>query len=145
MRNIIAIFFLLLVTPATFAATYSVRDNLSYIIGQHAVHTVFTIPAQPFQPVYAWRTHLRFDGSAGIHSQYASYIGSTDANGILTILLPSIPADDGIHCGWFSNEQVAVGSTNAPKSAPLNFTISEQDPDFGPFPPWKVICTIPRA
>jgi hypothetical protein len=142
MRNVIATFFLLFVTSTTFAATYSVRDNLSYGLGEHAVHTVFTFPAQPFQPVYAWRTHTRFDGSPGIHSQYASYIGSTDGNGVLTIVVPHIP-DDGIHCGWFTDEQVAVGSPNAPRSASLSFTISITGPIFSPPPPWLGACTIP--
>ena len=142
MRKIITTLLFLCVTSNALATTYSVRNSLDYQMGEHAVHTVFTVPAQPFQPVYAWRTHTRFDGSPGIHNQNASYIGSTDANGVLSIIVPVSAGDNGIHCGWFTDERVAVGTPYAAKSAPLHFTISI-GVDFSPPPPWLGECSIP--
>lgn len=130
---------------STMAATTSIRDASNYYLGggsSGATHLIHTYPKQPNQPVYAWRTHTNFDGTSGIHSQNGDFIGYTDHNGVLAIILYSGLPNDPIHCGWISSERVAVGSTSAPKSNALSFTITA--PRIGPLPPWFNQCQIPR-
>ncbi len=137
---------ILFVSTSTLAATTSVRDASNYYLGSGstgATHLIYTYPKQPNQPVYAWRTHTNFDGTEGIHSQDGDFIGYTDSNGVLAIILYNGLPNDPIHCGWISGERVAVGSVNAPKSNALSFTITA--PRIGPLPPWFNQCQIPRT
>ena len=136
---------MLIASASSYAATTSIRDSNNYYLGglsDGALHVIYTNPVQANQPVYAWRTHTNFDGTSGIHTQNAAPIGYTDENGVLTIILHGGLPNDPIHCGWISNERVAVGSPSAPKSNALSFTITA--PLIGPLPPWFNQCRIPR-
>lgn len=137
MKKILLIVILSCMCSSAIARTISLRDKTSYPLGQSALHNIVTIPAQPHQPVYSWRTHIRFDGSPGTLGHNATYIGETDANGVLTIFVPNLPFDP-IYCGSFINERVAVGSLTSPKSNSLNFSIVVGP--FGPFPPFSAEC-----
>ena len=117
-----------------FSAPTSSRNTLQYNLKDFALHTITTNPIQPFQPVYAWRTHTRFDGSQGIHTQSKKMIGETNGQGILNIVVQSLP-HDGIHCGFFINERVAVGDPDGVKSNALSFTIRDLSPHPGPMHP----------
>ena len=136
MQKIAITTLLLMLTVQAEAATYSSRNATSYVLGQYASHTITTHPPQPFQPVYAWRTHVKFDYSLGPLGNFATHIGDTDANGILVI--ENIIGGDPIYCGNYYSERVAVGSTTSPKSNALNFKI-EVSP-IGPRPPWYSEC-----
>jgi hypothetical protein len=117
-----------------FADPTSSRNTLQYNLYGYAIHTITTNPVQAYQPVYAWRTHTNFDGSAGIHTQNGKLIGETNAQGILNIVVQSLP-HDGIHCGFFINERVSVGSLTSVKSNSLSFTIRDVSPHVGPMHP----------
>jgi len=117
-----------------FAAPTSSRNTIQYNLDDYALHTVTTYPVQANEPVYAWRTHIRFNGTKGIHNQNGKLIGYTNNQGILNIVVQRLP-HDGIHCGYFSNERVAVGSPDNVKSNVLNFTIADARPHAGPIHP----------
>lgn len=140
MQKIIAGLFLTVICNSTFSETFSVRDSTRYFLLGSATHIVYTLPAQPFQPVYAWRTHTRLDGSPGIHSQDGDYIGETDANGVLTIIVHSLPLDP-VHCGFITGERVAVGSRDEAQSDSLGFSILVAGLP-SPLPPWIGECRI---
>jgi len=140
MKKLLLFMVLFFCCSNVFSQTFSQRDTLNYYLGQSSVHTIFTYPIQPNQPVYAWRTHTNFDGSPGIHTQTATKIGTTNDQGILTIVVYKLPYDP-IHCGWFTHERVAVGSPYNQKSNFLNFTIKV--PRIGPLPPWTSMCEDP--
>ena len=123
-----------LMVTQVFAAPTSTRNTLDYKLGGYAVHTITTFPAQPYQPVYAWRTHTKFNGLGGIHTQDQTPIGETDLNGTLVIVVQGIP-HEGVHCGYFINERVAVGDPKSIKSNSLSYTIDDNQPHPGPMHP----------
>ena len=136
MRKILIFIVLSFCYSNVFSETYSLRNTLSYNLtdpGALAIHVVYTYPPEPNQPVYAWRTHTPFDYSQGIHSQNGALIGYTDDRGVLSIVV-KLPHDP-IHCGWFNNERVAVGSLSSQKSNSLNFTIKDNGGHVGPLHP----------
>lgn len=115
------------------AETFSFRDKVYYDISSNSAYSllmVYTNPIKANQPVYAWRTHTSvWGGSLGYNGDL---IGYTNNEGVLVMAL-NVP-NDPIYCGRFTNERFAVGSTTAPKSAPLNFYIYRAI-DFGPIDP----------
>ncbi len=135
-KILLSLTLLLLLFTQAHAATYSSRNATVYYHGGYASHTITTHPAQPFAPVYSWRTHIKFDYTPGPLGYSATYIGTTDANGILVIenILPYDP----LYCGNFYSERVAVGTPSSPKSNALNFKI--ETPRIGPLPPYYDQC-----
>lgn len=122
-----------------FAGPTSSRNSSNYKLGGFALHTITTNPVQAYQPVYAWRTHTRFDGTPGIHTQNEGLIGETNGQGILTIVVQRLPHNgsltDGAHCGFFINERVSVGQSSSVKSNSLSFTIDDNQSHIGPMHP----------
>ncbi len=138
-------FFCSSVSAQTFSSRYGTMVyNLWYNDLSYAIHTIYTNPIKPNQPVYSWRTHTNFDGTLGIHTHNAKLIGHTDSRGVLSIVVGRVPPDS-VHCGWFRNERVAVGSISAPKSNRLSFTIIKKltRPLPGPHPPLDPLCIDP--
>jgi len=134
MKNLLVFIVLSFWFSTAFSQTFSLRDTLNYNLNDIAVHVIYTYPPEPYQPVYAWRTHIPFDYSyPGIHNQDAKLIGYTDDRGVLSIVV-KLPHDP-IHCGWFYNERVAVGSVDSRKSNSLNFTIKDGAVHAGPMHP----------
>lgn len=129
----------LLFISQVFAAPTSSRNTLNYKLGGFALHTITTHPVQAYQPVYSWRTHTRFDGTQGIHTQAGTLIGETNGQGILNIVVQNLPHSgsltDGVHCGFFINERVSVGQLSSVKSNSLSFTIDDNQPHVGPMHP----------
>lgn len=134
MKTILAVAILFFTCSTAFAATTSTRNASVYVLGSSATHTITTNPIQPYQPVYAWRTHTRPNGSNGDFGQSGDLIGYTDDSGTLEIHVNQIPLDFSF-CGYFSGERVAVGSPSSPKSNALSFTIVTL---IGPRPPLDV-------
>ena len=139
MKKVLVIGLLACFCSSAFAGPTSSRNTSTYYLGGYALHTVTTNPVQAFQPVYSWRTHVKFDGTPGPLGYNATFIGTTNANGILNIVVPNLPYDP-IYCGFFLAERVAVGSPSAPKSNPLSFSI--QSSLIGPRPPFFNECRI---
>lgn len=140
MKLILTGIFLTIICGTAFAATFSVRDTAQYFLGDSATQIIYTSPPQPFQPVYQWRIHTRLDGSPGIHSQDAVYIGDTDDVGMLRVYLDKIPISP-VHCGFIIGERVAVGSPTNSQSNSLSFTILAGGM-VGPLPPWLGECRL---
>lgn len=122
-----ALFF---ISQAVASPTIS-RDTSYYNLGGYALFVVTTYPVQANEPVYAWRTHTRFDGTNGTLGYNETFIGYTNNRGILNVVVQTLP-HDGIYCGYFSNEKVAVGYPSNKKSNILYFTINDGLPHAGP-------------
>lgn len=129
---------------SVFAQTFSSRYGTEvYYLGDYAIHTIYTNPIKPNQPVYSWRTHTNFNGTPGIHTHNGTQIGHTNSAGVLSIVVGKLPYNS-VHCGWIRNERVAVGSRSAPKSNRLNFTITKKWWDLpSPRPPYDPLCSDP--
>lgn len=102
--------------------------DLSAWGGPLAILVVSTNPAQPFAPVYSWRTHTRNTGP-GPYGYAGDLIGHTDSQGIFQVI-GRVPNDDSF-CGVYTNERFAVGSRYALQSAPIHFQIY-RELDFSP-------------
>lgn len=105
--------------------------DLSVSGGPLAVLVVSTNPAQPFAPVYSWRTHTQHTGP-GPYGYAGDLIGYTDSQGIFQIT-GRLPNDASL-CGEFTNERFAVGSPYATRSASIEFQIY-RGLDFSPAHP----------
>jgi hypothetical protein len=108
------------------------RDSAGYDLSKYptAFLKVYS-PSQPYQPVYAWRTHARPSGQVGNWTQNGELIGYTDHIGLFQSLVPLSPYP-GL-CGRFRGEEFAVGSIYGSRSAPLNFDIYDSTTfGFGP-------------
>jgi len=142
MKKILVFIILSFFSCSVFAEIISSRYNTqNYYLDDYAIHTIYTNPIKPNQRVYGWRTHTNFDGTPGIHTQKGKLIGYTDGNGVLSIVVERLPVDP-VHCGWFRNERVSVGSKYGPKSNSLNFTITVGVLP-SPLPPWMGECVNP--
>jgi len=111
------------------------RNTNHYLLSGYALLVVSTNPAQSYQPVYSWRTHIRVDGS-GSYSYNGDLIGYTNGQGIF-IISANLPNSDTSLCGYYANETFSVGSQDNPRSNALGFSIS-YDPAqiyFGPLDP----------
>lgn len=122
----------MLICSSVFSAPHSSRNTTRYVLNTPAIHTITTNPVQPNAPVYAWRTHTKFDGTPGNFSQNGDLIGYTDAQGVLVVVVNNLPNDENL-CGFFIDEKVAVGSPHGIKSNAINFIIVEVP--FGPYDP----------
>ncbi len=148
MKKIFIFMMLSLFCSSVFAQTYSSRyDTTVYDLwndhASYAIHTIYTNPIKPNQPVYSWRTHTNFNGTRGDGTQNAKLIGYTNSQGVLNIVVERLPPHSSL-CGWFRNERVAVGSRSAPKSNSLNFTIVKKHyRGAGPRPPSDPLCVDP--
>ncbi|NVJ62391.1 MAG: hypothetical protein HWE27_18530 [Gammaproteobacteria bacterium] len=123
------------------AGSTLLRNTTNYYLNHYAFQAVYTNPIQANQPVYSWRTHTRFDGTPGIHSQNGELIGYTDSQGVFISVVPRLPFDP-VHCGWINQERVAVGSPYARKSNAISYTIKAGR--VGPLPPWYNEC-VPQS
>lgn len=135
---------LALVSVSAYADSYLYRNKAVYYVKQgnqeqHVLQIIYTFPAQPNQPVYSWRTHTNFDGTPGAYSLYGKKIGQTDAHGRLVIEFPSVHHHNGLICGRYTNETVAVGSRYAKRSNSVN-TIIRAGVIFSPAPAWFFKC-----
>ncbi len=142
MKKILVFIMLSLFGCSVLAETVSSRYNTTnYYLGGYAIHTIYTDPIKPKQPVFSWRNHTNFDGTPGIHTQNGKLIGYTDNNGVLNVVVERLPFNP-VHCGWFRNERVSVGSKYSQKSNSLSFTITVGVLP-GPLPPWRDECINP--
>ncbi len=142
MKKILVFIMLSLFGCSVLAETVSSRYNTTnYYLGGYAIYTVYTDPIKPKQPVFLWRNHTNFNGTPGIHTANGELIGYTDNSGVLNIVVAKLP-DDPVHCGWFRNERVSVGSKYNPKSNSLNSTITTSVRP-SPLPPWINECINP--
>ena len=136
MNKVLTTVLLFCVFSTASAATFSSRNTLSYLLGEYASHTITTHPAQPYQPVYSWRVHRKFDGTNGPLGYDGELIGYTNGDGQLIIEV--IIASDPIYCGHYIGETVAVGTKSSPRSNRLSFKIERGL--IGPRPPWYNEC-----
>jgi len=142
MKKILAFVMLSFFSCGVLAETVSSRYNITnYYLKDYAIYTVYTDPIKPNQPVFLWRNHTNFNGTRGIHTANGKLIGYTDNSGVLNIVVEELPLDP-VHCGWFRNERVSVGSIYSPKSNSLSFTITVGLLP-GPLPPWINECNNP--
>ena len=86
----------------------------NYEYGDQAVLTV-KAPGHAFEDVYTWR---KKDGS---QERSALVIGQTDSNGTF---INTVTITDTSVCGSYSDEKFAVGSSSAPKSVALSYTVT---------------------
>lgn len=115
------------------AEAHAFRDKVYHDISSNSAYSlimVYTNPIQANQPVYTWRTHTSVWGGTLGHN--GDIIGYTNNEGVF-VMAVNIP-NDPIYCGSFTNERFAVGSSTAPKTAPIDFYIY-RGIDFGPRDP----------
>lgn len=116
---------------APFASRNSALYNLANAPGRYVELAVTTNPAQPFAPVYSWRTHTQ-GPNPGPYGYNGTLIGYTNEFGVFN-LAGTMPFDRSL-CGLYSGETFAVGSIQGQRSSPLSFRIVVQ-PDSGPIAP----------
>jgi hypothetical protein len=106
----------------------SLQFNLQYVEHRYVELVVATYPAQPYAPVYTWRTHWQGFGP-GPHGYNGDLAGFTNQYGVFE-MAGYLPFDRSL-CGWYTDETFAVGSIYGPRSSPLSFQIYVS-PDVGP-------------